>query len=263
MSMSRLILATGLLTASVSAFAHTPYFAPLSFEANRYDKVTLDASFAEKFFVPDAAFNNSIYHIVTPTGKTINPDHITQLSGRTVVEHRVKKDGTYRFSTGRRLGKVFKIYELDGERKSLEDPSLPVPKGGKLLSWFQSNTMAEAYISKGAPTDKALTPYQSGLEFVANSHPSDLFVNEDLNMTVTFNGTPLENQKVDVYLAKYQAGSEKPDLTLTTNKQGQFSFRPETKGSYLLRARHRADAPENSPAPQISHTYTLVVEAAE
>jgi len=257
------LLAIGSTLASLSVAAHTPYLAPLSFEANRYDKITLDASFAEKFFVPDAAFNNSIYQVITPKGKTTNPDNIIQLSGRTVVEHKLGQEGTFRFSTGRRLGKVFKVYQLDGERHVMEDPSQPIPKGGKLLSWFQSNTMAETYVSKGAPTEKALVAYNSGLEFVSESHPSDLFAGEGLSMKVLFNGKPIKEQKIDIYQAKYHKGSEKPDLSVNTNDKGQFSFVPQEHGTYLLRARHRAEAPAGSPAPQISHTYTLVVEAAK
>ena len=43
--------------------AHTPYLAPLSFEENRYQVVTLDAAFAEQFFIPDVVFDQSVFKV--------------------------------------------------------------------------------------------------------------------------------------------------------------------------------------------------------
>lgn len=263
MNLSRSLAGALLLSVCSSLYAHTPYLAPFTFEASNRDMVTLDASFAEKFFIPELAFNNSIYTVVTPKGKTVNPDSIVKLNLRMVVEHTMKDEGTYRFSTGKRVGRVFKVYELDGKRKSLENPTDAVPKGGKLLSFFQSMTMAETYVTKDGPNNTALKAYNQGLEFVAVSHPNDLFVGDTLSMVSQFNGKPLVDLKIDIFKANDQFSDEKPSLTLTSNAKGEFKFTPDEKGVYLLRARHRSDAPKGSPAPQISNTYTLVVEAAE
>lgn len=263
MIVKRMLVATALLLTGNNIYAHTPYLAPMSFEASNRGVVTLDASFAEKFFVPELAFNNSIYTVVTPKGKTINPNSLIKTNLRMVVEHTLKDEGTYRFSTGKRLGRVFKTYELDGKRKSLNNPNDPIPKGGKLLSFFQSLTMAETYVTKDGPNNNALKAYNKGLEFVAVSHPNELFVGETLSMLSLFNGNPLTDLNVDIFQANDQFSDEKPSVTLTSNTKGEFSFTPEKKGVYLLRARHRSDAPKGSPAPQISNTYTLVVEAVE
>ncbi|MDU0355671.1 DUF4198 domain-containing protein [Paraglaciecola aquimarina] len=147
MRLNKLLSAVLLATACTTAYAHTPYLAPATFEQSRADRVTLDAAFAEAFFVPEAAFNNSIFTVLTPEGKTLNPDNIAKLQLRTVVEHQLTEDGTYRFSTGKRLGRVFKMYELDGKRKALENPADPVPEGGKLVSFFQSLTYRQKHTS--------------------------------------------------------------------------------------------------------------------
>lgn len=256
-------LLTSALVATAPTLAHTPYLKPHSFEPVRGDKVTLDASFAEKFFVPEVAFANSIYHVISPEGKKEQPDLMGQFNTRVVVEHQLDNDGTYRFSTGRRYGRIFKSYELNGERKSMRDPSQPIPEGAKLLSHFQSLTMAETYVSKGAPNQEALKPYNSGLEFVSHSHPNDLFVGEDLTLQSLFDGKPLEGLKVEVFLAQDQFTDEKAHLSLSSGNDGGFVFTPTTAGTYLIMARHRSDAPQGAAAPQISNTYTLVVEAVE
>ncbi|GAA6185305.1 DUF4198 domain-containing protein [Aliiglaciecola sp. NS0011-25] len=248
---------------SLQAAGHTPYFKPHSFEPVRGDLITLDAAFAEKFFVPEVAFANSIYLVTAPDGKTSTPDSLAQFKSRVVVEHALKQDGTYRFSTGRRLGRLFKFYELDGKRKAMKDPTQAIPEGAKLLSFFQSLTLAETYVSKGGPNNAALQPHGEGLEFVATSHPNELFVGEPLALLSLFNGQPLADLKVDVFLAKDQFTQEKATVELHSDANGKFIFTPETAGTYLLLARHRSEAPVSSQAKQISNTYTLVVEAFE
>ena len=253
----------GSIFLSTACLGHTPYLKPLSFEPSRAGVVTLDASFAEKFFVPEVAFANSIYLVSQPDGKTTTPDFLSQLKTRVVVEHKLQEDGTYRFSTGKRLGRVFKMYELDGKRHSMENPEESIPKGAKLLSFFQSLTLAETYASKGAPDDVVFSAYNTGLEFVPVTHPNDLFVNEPFEFTSLFDGMPVDGLKVEVFLAKDQFTDEKPTFELMSNTQGELSFTPEIAGTYLLLARHRTDAPAASIAPQISNTYTLVIEAVE
>jgi hypothetical protein len=248
---------------STACFGHTPYLKPLSFEPSRGGVVTLDASFAEKFFVPEVAFANSIYLVSQPDGKTTTPDFMSQLKTRVVVEHKLQEEGTYRFSTGKRLGRVFKMYELDGKRHSMENPAESIPKGANLLSFFQSLTLAETYASKGAPNDVVFSAYNTGLEFVPVTHPNDLFVNEPFEFTSLFDGKPIDGLKVEVFLARDQFTDEKPTHEIISNTQGGLSFTPKEAGTYLLLARHRSDAPVNFIAPQISNTYTLVIEAVE
>jgi hypothetical protein len=175
----------------------------------------------------------------------------------------LKEDGTYRFSTGKRLGRVFKTYELDGKRHSMENPAESIPKGTKLLSFFQSLTLAETYATKGAPNDVAFSAYNTGLEFVPVTHPNELFVDESFEFISLFDGKPIDGLKVEVFLAKDQLTNEKPTFELMSNSKGSLSFTPTEAGTYLLLARHRSDAPATSIAPQISNTYTLVIEAVE
>ncbi|MBV1910645.1 MAG: DUF4198 domain-containing protein [Kangiellaceae bacterium] len=263
MNLNRALIVASLVLVTNSIYAHTPYLTPSTFEASNRDRVTLDAAFAEKFFVPELAFNNSIYTVLTPNGKTINPDNIVKMNLRMVVEHELKDEGTYRFSTGKRLGRVFKVYEVDGKRKTLENPTDPVPKGGKLLSFFQSLTLAETYVSRDAPSNIALKARNNGLEYVSVSHPNELFVGETLSMISLFNGKPLADLTIDVFEANDQFSDEKATISLTSNAKGEFNFTPDNKGVYLLRSRFRSEAPKGSLAPEISNTYTLVIEAAE
>ena len=259
MRASKIMVLAALIASSSAALAHTPYLQPTSFEVNRSGKVSFDASFAEKFFVPEVAFNNSIFTITGPSGKQVTPEFLSVLSVRTIAEHTLKDSGTYRVSTGNRLGKIFKVYKKDGERHSAKDPKAPLPKGAKLLSFFQSNTKAETYVTKGRPSKQALKATNNGLELVMNTHPNELFVGDEISMNVQYDGKAIDDLTVDVMLAKDQFSTDKAAYQVTSN-QGKLSLNVDQPGTYLLRARHRTKAPEGSVAPVISNTYTLSLE---
>jgi len=259
----KFVILSLLFISSSNLWAHTPYLQPTSFEVNRSGKVSLDASFAEKFFVPEVAFNNSIFLVTDPKGKQSNPDFLSQLSVRTIAEHTLKEEGTYRFSTGSRLGKIFKIYEQDGERHSAKDPEKPIPEDAKLLSFFQSNTKAETFITKGKPNNTALKATNQGLELVMETHPNELFVGDSINLTALFNGEKVKDLKVDIMLAKDQFSTNKPTQSINSDSKGKLSFKAKDQGVYLLRARHRTPAPKGYVAPIISNTYTLTLEIIE
>ncbi|MBN7797208.1 DUF4198 domain-containing protein [Parahaliea mediterranea] len=251
------------LAFSPAALGHTPYLAPNTFEPINGDVITLDAAFAEHFFVPEAAFDNSEFAVTHPDGTVHAPQTRETLKTRVVLEHQLREDGTYRFSTGRRKGRVFKLYTLDGQRHAAEDPSAALPPGAELQAFFQSVTMAETYVSKGAPSEAPLAPRKDGVELELRGHPNGVFAGEALPMRALFYGEPLVGQKVDVFLASGLHGATEPVQTLTSSATGELAFTPEHGGIYLLQMRHRAPAPAGSPAPQYSHTYTLVLEAIE
>ncbi|MGH1470782.1 MAG: DUF4198 domain-containing protein [Cellvibrionaceae bacterium] len=254
------------LFASLHVFAHTPYYVPNTFEVSKNGLVALDASFAEIFFVPEVAFNNGDFKIITPDGKEIQPDLVSELKTRVVVEHVLKTDGTYRFSTGKRIGAVFTVYEESGERKTARGAESDIPKDSKILERYQSITMAETYISKGAPSNTALAAKNIGLEIIPQANPNDLFVGDQFSGALLFDGKRLKNAEVNIYLAKNQFSSEKPEISVQSDDQGLVSIPFTKEGVYLLRVRHRALASEANSAKDLanvdsfSHTYTLVIE---
>lgn len=157
--MKPLTLLTGTLAwaAMATASAHTPYLSPSNFAPQAGETVALDAAFAETFFIPEAAFDNSRFVITGPDGASTAPDAMQVFKTRAVAEHRMPQvKGTYRFSTGPRLGALFRTWEVDGKRGSSRDPAVKIPAGAKLLSNFQSLTLAETYVSIGAPDTASL-----------------------------------------------------------------------------------------------------------
>lgn len=251
-------LATVLVATPFTARAHTPYLQVLNELSPRSRVVTLDASFADRFFVPDVAFDNSVFQVTGPDGKTVAPDTVLPLQTRVVVEHRLSEGmGTWRFSTGRRLGAQFRTWELNGEQGGSRDAEQPMPEGARLLSHFQSVTMAETYLTQGEPNPVALAPLGEGVELEALTHPNDLYVGERFEFRVLFDGQPLADQKVEITEAVAPVDRKPEVVTLMTDDDGRAHFRLERSGAWLALVRHRAPAPAGAPVPEYSHSYTL------
>lgn len=260
----RPILALALAALALPATAHTPYLAPASFDVRPDSIVTLDASFAETFFVPDVVFDNSVFVVTLPDGSTRAPDTVQRLKTRAVVETALpSQTGTYRFSTGSRLGAVFRTWELNGKTGSSRDPTVPLPAGATLTSHYQSLSRSEVYLTAGGPTTTALKPYGSGLELVPVTHPNDLYRGEHFDFTVQYDGAPLPNQKVEIHRATGDGTVQPAPETLTTDAAGKARFALAQAGTYLALIRYRGPAPAGAAAPQYGNNYTLAFRVLE
>ncbi|PJK09170.1 cobalt ABC transporter substrate-binding protein [Lysobacteraceae bacterium NML120232] len=253
-------LSVGLLLAlaALPVQAHTPYLHAKGEIGQNGGLVSLEASFAEKFFIPEAAFDQSEFRLTAPDGKQLAPDRVEVWKARTLAEHRLDATpGTWRFSTGKRYGALFRTWEINGKRESSRDLAVKIPEGAKIISNFQSVTLAETYLTVGAPNRTALAARGEGLEIVAIDHPTDLYVGEPFRFTVLFDGKPLAGQKVEITEAVSDTGNTPQVVTLTTDAEGQASFRSERATRWLALTRHRTPAPPSSGVAEYSHSYTL------
>lgn len=255
--------AGAMLLSSFSTLAHVPYLNPASFEPVRGGWVSLDAAFADRFFLPEAVFDNSQFTVLTPDGQNQALQSVHYGSTRATAEHKVAADGTYRFSTGLRYGAVFHTYELNGERKNSRDPAFVLPAGAQSIAHFQAVTRAETYVSKGAPDHVAIKATGEALELEFLSHPNDLYTNSTVRARVLYKGKPLPQQQVNAYLVAKGANDENATYQLTSDSAGVISFVPQQQGSYLLVSRYRTAAPNTAKVPTYSYTYSVVLEVTE
>lgn len=256
----RMLLAVALTVLASPVVAHTPYLAPASFQPRAGGVVSLDASFAEVFFVPEAAFDESRFTVTGPDGRSVAPERVVPLHNRVVVEHALPKDakGTYRFSTGERLGAVFRTWEIEGRKVSSRDAAEPLPAGAKLLSHFQSRIRADTYLTVGAPDRGALQPYGHGLELVPITHPDDLYAGEVFELELRFDGKPLPDTTVQISEAVWTSDRKPQEVSLRSDAQGRVRWTQPVAGTWLALARHRSAAPAGAAAPEYSNSYSLV-----
>ncbi|MGV7207204.1 DUF4198 domain-containing protein [Oxalobacteraceae bacterium A2-2] len=256
--MKRICLFAATCLVMLSARAHTPFLLPSSFDVQPKEVISVDAGFTEKFFVSDVAFGETAFTIVTPEGERIAFGDIRQFKQRTVAEQQLPdQKGTYRLSTGPRLGAVFRTWEYKGKTETARDPQQVMPAGAKLLSHYQSLSVSEAYVTAGKPSAKALAPTGKGLEIVPVTHPSDLFVNEKFDFIVQYDGKPLASQKVSVYRSPMDLASQSTVQQLSTDADGKVALPLAKAGIYLALVRYQAPAPAGAAAPMYGNNYTL------
>uniref|UniRef100_B0SX82 DUF4198 domain-containing protein n=1 Tax=Caulobacter sp. (strain K31) TaxID=366602 RepID=B0SX82_CAUSK len=196
--------------------------------------------------------------VVGPDGAR-TPLTATNLRELALVEVTTDKPGTYRVTTGQRIGRTAKAVLVKSEWVFLEDPS-KAPAGTTPVD-MQSLTLAEVYVTRGAPNTTALAPVGKGLEFVAVTHPSSIFTGQDAQFVVLFDGKPVKGQVVTLNAGDDRyANTKTPPITLTSDDQGRFTVKVARSGVYQIQARHRV-APTAADPVGHSYTYALTFES--
>jgi len=245
-------------TLAGAAQAHSPYLLPSAFDVSDRKVVTVQGSFTESFFSPEVVMKSDAWAVVGPDG-TRTPLTATNLRELALVEVPTDKPGTYRITTGQRTGRTAKAVLVKGEWEFLEDPS-KAPAGTTPVD-MQSLTLADVYVTRGAPSATALAPAGKGLEFVAVTHPSSIFTGQDAKFTVLFDGKPVKGQEITLHAGDDRyADTKTPPVTLTSDDQGRFTVKVARSGVYQLQARHRV-APTAADPVGHSYTYALTFES--
>lgn len=245
-----------------AALAHQPYLRPNVFDATGRDHVTVEASFTEDVFAAEVVMRSDFFHVVGPNGDT-PITAVTYLRDIAVFEAAVPQDGTYRLSSGPRQGRTAKMYQsADGVWKMVGEEDGPPPPGAELVD-VQSITVADVYVTRGAPSTEALQTTGQGLELKPVTHPNDIIAGEDAVFELLLNGRPLANAPVTVFREAGRWDGRKVEADLSTGPDGRFTLKVSGPGAYMTLIRHRMAAPAGSPVPYVSysHTLTFVAEA--
>jgi hypothetical protein len=118
---------------------------------------------------------------------------------------------------------------------------------------MQSLTMADVYVTRGAPNDAALAPIGKGLEFVAVTHPSSIFTGQDAKFVVLFDGKPVKGQEITLHAADDRyADTKAPPKTVTSDAKGRFAVKVDRSGVYQIQSRYRvAPTPTDGHRPEL------------
>jgi uncharacterized GH25 family protein len=253
----------GLLAAAPgAALAHMPFMLPNMFDLTERDHVTVQAGFAEDAFVSEVVMKSDAFHTRGPDGAAVPIKGATYLRDLTVFEAAIPAKGTYRVSSGERFGRKGKMYKgPSGEWVIGEGAERPA---GVQLVDVQSMTLAEVYVTRGAPTQEALAPTGKSLELRPITHPSEIFAAQPATFELLFEGKPVAGANVEVYRsAGVYDGKKKVAHLIKTDAAGRFSITPPDAGTYLALIRHRTASPVGAETPYRSYSYTLTFEATE
>ena len=246
----------GLLGAA--AQAHSPYMLPSAFDVSDRNVVTVQGAFTEAFFSPEVAMKSDAYAVIGPDGKRtpLTPTYLRELA---LVEVPTEAAGTYRVTTGQRIGRTAKAALIKREWVFLENPAA-APAGAQVVD-MTSMTVADVYVTKGKPNAAAVAPVGKGLEFVAITHPSSIFTGEDAVFEVLFDNKPVAGQEITLHAGDDRYADVKtPPKALKSDAKGRFAVKVERSGVYQIQARYRVAPTADGLAGQ-SHTYALTFES--
>jgi uncharacterized GH25 family protein len=239
------------------AQAHTSYLLPNLFNANQEEFVTLQSAFSEHFFQPEVAVDAADFHVILPDGSRGEMASITKLKQVVLLESPLKADGTYRFTTGVRLGRVGKMALVKGEWKPMRGDT--PPEGATQFKTTQTETVADVYVSKKAPTRPPVDKLIGRLIIKPVSHPSDVVLGAPFKLQILFDGQPMAGQllMLDRGGQAYDGGKSRE---IRSDAQGMVSLQFDKAGIYEIMTRHRARAPQGAPTDERSYTSSLTFE---
>ncbi|MGV3769566.1 MAG: DUF4198 domain-containing protein [Sphingobium phenoxybenzoativorans] len=248
------------LAGGTAAQAHMPYVLPTLFDVGKGDHITVQSAFTEDAFLPEVAMRDAPFHLVGPDGKDLPAGPVTHLRDLSIFEANIPVDGTYRVTTGQRAGRKGKMFKV-GDKWEMRGEGGEPPAGAEQVD-VQSMTLAEAYVTRGQPTEAALKPVGKALEIQAITHPNGISADSDAAFILLFDGKPLAGAELTLFRSAGYYDGRKVAAQIKSDANGKFSVKPEDAGTYLILVRHRGAAPAGSETPYRSYTYTLTFDAA-
>jgi hypothetical protein len=247
-----------MIAASSSAVADTSYLRPNLFTTANADLVTVQSSFTEDFSNPAVAVKSDAWTVVGPDGATSTFSAKQEFTQVTILEAATPNAGTYRLSTGERLGRVGPQVLVDGVWQPFA-PGREIPAGAQTRQ-SQTATVADVYVTRGAPTRAPVDARIGALELKPVTHPNDVYLDSGFTFTVLLNGKPVANQQVEVWRegGAYEEPVWRKQVTSAADGSVALSF--DKPGVYLIWTRLSADAPAGAATPVRSYTTSLTLE---
>ena len=253
--MKNLLLSAVFLAAATPAAAYTAYLMPDEFLPDDRT-VSLQASYATTFFTPALAVGAE-FAVVNPDGSDGFYSRVEVAGQSTRLASQLYDEGTYRFTTGERLGRVATMVGVDGTWRELGESETP-PEDAQTQT-LQTVTVADVYVTLGAPSRQAVDRTVGRLALRPITHPNQVLVAQGFQVNAQFDGAPFANAA----LVLYKAGEPETDLDryFATDANGNATLTLDEPGQYIVVARHRAAAAPGAEAQIQSYTTSLVFEA--
>lgn len=237
---------------ALNVSAHSRYMLPSHtvLSGDKAQFVTVSASISNDIFHHDMPLGDDGKGKVSPPLREIfkriqttvtGPDgklsHVTwhAYARQSVADVEVKKSGTYRISMVQPTLLMTTFKKADGKRGRAFG-NVKLPEGVTDVKKSEVSGRVESYVTYNKPNKTALTPVGEGLELAGDSHPNDLFVNEEGHFRLLFNGKGTSSAKVTLVRAGTNHRNDRNKLNITTDKDGYFNINFAQPGFYLLEA---------------------------
>ena len=249
--------------AILPASAHAGFLLPVSGDNDASGRVVLIASFSDNFPEVDIALTSDHWALTAPDGSPAPLGRIAETSQQTVVEALLPADGTWRLSTGERLGRLGEVALTGGEYVRLggDGPTREtLPEDASVLT-SQTATVSDLYLTRGAATDGVLGRPNGRLAIVPDANPTGLGAGDTLVVTILFDGEPLDDAPLSIFTPSNSGKEGADDTSLLTGADGKVTVDLASPGPHLLMIRHIAAAPEGAATDVRSYTSALTLIA--
>lgn len=237
--MKTLSLAIIAFVTALTAEAHVPFLKPNQFHVTHH-RLTIESAFTEFPFQADFAMDSPNFSLTSPTGETTGLQAVAKTKSAVYLEPELNEEGSYRISTGQRVGPVYKAIET-ADQKLYFAADMKRVSGKPATMHYVS--YADTYIYKGQPNYTA-RPFNQGLEIIPLSSPNTLTLGGSLRLQVLEDGKPVPNARIIVVTDNEHFTQRRiEDLydvenvrasNLHANAQGEFSFQPQKAGLNFL-----------------------------
>lgn len=231
--------ALALCASAVSAGAHVPFLKPNQFNVE-HDRLQIESSFTEMPFQADFAMDSPHFSVVAPDGSRTAITPVARTRAAVYLAPVLQQEGTYRFSTGVRVGPQYKAVETATSKLYFSGDMKRVVGTPVSMQYY---SRADVYVHKG-DTRYTPRPFNEGAEIVPLSAPGDLMLGRTLRLQVLMDGRPVPKARIVVvadneHFRKNRRGDfydveNARASNITTDEQGQFDFSPQLAGLNLL-----------------------------
>ncbi|MFD0929060.1 DUF4198 domain-containing protein [Methylophilus glucosoxydans] len=237
--MKRLSLALLALVTALVAEAHVPFLKPNQFNVTHH-RLTIESAFTEFPFQADFAMDSPNFTITSPAGEVTAIKPIAKTKAAVYLEPELKEEGSYRISTGQRVGPVYKAVETPDKKLYFAADMKRVSGKPTTMNYY---SYADTYIFKGQQKYKPV-PLNKGLEIIPLASPNGVQLGGELSLQVLEHGKPVPNARIIVvtdneHFSKrrmedlYDVENVRPS-NLHANQQGEFTFKPQKAGLNFL-----------------------------
>lgn len=249
-------IALGLSLSMQQLQAHSRWVAPshTSVSGEKTTYISVDTSISNDIFHPDKAYGGEVandddgFHkntkliSIAPDGKT-TPHSLTSFHRKSVASLPLEQSGTYRLKI-ESPDLLFTMYKNEkGERrrfwgdKATAQKELPDTVTG--LKTMRVNSNVETYVTRNNVSTRALAQHGKGLEVLWKTHPTDLFVDEPVELAVFLNGKPAAGIEFKLVRGNTRYRNDRAEKVVISDENGNLSLSFGEAGLFLLEANKR------------------------
>ena len=269
-----LFVVTALL--NVNAQAHSRYIIPTHtvLSGEKAQHVTLSASISNDIFHHDMPlgddgngavsgplkeiFKKLNYMVTEPDGQK-KPMTWHAYARHSVADLTMEKSGTYQVSIEQPALRMTTFKKADGKPGRAFGAMQP-PKDATDIVKREVSARVVSYVTYNKPNRTALMPTGKGLELSGESHPNDLFVNEEGHFRLLLNGESAGNVQISMTKAGTKHRNQREKRSIVTDTNGYFNLKFSAPGFYLLEAEKDIKADSESTIDYYHHSLFITLE---